>query len=201
MRESLCIHMTKEQLLDYARGGMGPSERIATEEKLADCDRCLEVWIEVMEDQGAVPEQEQAGGYPDMARLEDEIIGKLMEEHLSQAYPKASLMPKNYSAGEGMEEVLPQHAPSKAPKKVRFRFSLLQNPIAQYVIAASITLLLMTSGILGGVAGQLIKLDENRQAEMPYLADKSWTMEPTWSERMITRAGTWLDGLQQTRFK
>ncbi len=203
MRESLCSHMTKEQLLDYARGGMEPSERMAAEEKLADCERCLEVWIDVMESQEALPELElePSGGYPDMARLEEKVMGKLMEEYPSRAALAASLLPASDSAGEGMEELLAQHSPPKASQKLRSRFSLLRNPLAQYAIAASITLLLMTSGILSGVAGELMKLDESRQEEMPYLADEPWKLEPTWSERMMTRAGTWLDGLQETRFK
>ncbi|MHA7967532.1 hypothetical protein ACX93W_25750 [Paenibacillus sp. CAU 1782] len=199
MRENRCIHMTKEQLRAYAGGGIGLAERAATEEKLAVCERCLEMWIEVMENSESLPEQ--AAGYPDMAQLEDRVIGKLMEERLSQADPQAALLRGDCATGERREGDGGQRVPLKAPRKTRSRFSLLQNPIAQYGIAASITLLLMTSGILGGVAGELVKLDEIRQEEMPYLADKSRTMEPTWSERMITRAGAWLDDLQQTRFK
>ncbi|OBR67820.1 hypothetical protein A7K91_08830 [Paenibacillus oryzae] len=203
MRESLCSHMTKEQLLDYARGGMEPWERMAAEEKLADCERCLEVWIDVMDNQEAFPELElePPRGYPDMAELEEKVLGKLTEEHQSRAALAASLLPASDSACEDMEELLSTHTSPKASQKLRSRFSLLRNPVVQYAVAASITLLLMTSGILGGVAGELMKLDESRQEEMPYLADEPRELEPTWSERMMNRAGTWLDGLQETRFK
>lgn len=186
-------HVSKEELLLYVGNQLDDSGRSRVEQELMECEVCLAAWLDVMDDE--IPAS-AIDGQPNMALLEERVIGELLRE----AMP-ANDLPA--AKGEGAAEydrfkAVPFIAPK--PERPRSRFTLLQNPIVQYSIAASITLLLMASGLFTGLSEELAKLDEEHRSEASYMADEPREFPPTWSERAITRTGEWLDGLQHSRF-
>lgn len=202
-------HLSLEQLQKYVRDELTPDERVQADQELLFCEGCLWQFMSVMESMATGANSINAESVmPDMSRLEDRVIEELLAGSSragTAANSLASLSQASQSQAKESQPSHPQVAESQAsqashPKSIR-RDSWLQHPAAQYTIAASITLMLLATGALTGFSEKLQQLDETDFAKPPYSADVAWEAEPTWSERMVSRAGNWLDGVQALRFK
>jgi len=77
----------------------------------------------------------------------------------------------------------------------------IQRPVVQYGIAASITLLLITSGLMSTVSHTLVKLDRTVQSqdiEQQPVPESS--AEPQ-SEKWLDKASRWIEAVQDSRFE
>jgi hypothetical protein len=149
-----------------------------------ECEQCLGLLMRMLESESnSGAGEERAVPLPDLQAMEDRVIAELKQAELAE--PPMSLRSTLQSK----------------PAAAR-RVSWIQRPAWQYTIAASITLLLLASGALAGFSQSLEKLDESRVA-MPSQSDidNAWSNGPSWSEQLVNRTGSWLDGIQASRFK
>ncbi|MEK3884090.1 hypothetical protein [Paenibacillus sp. PL2-23] len=174
-------HLTLEQLHRYIRNEMPPSERELADQELIACEDCMSRFMTALE-------EAELGGrplvlkdaMPDMQRLEDRVMGELM---------------RNAAAPE-QSAIRPPHAGKR-------RGSWLQHPAAHYAIAASITLMLVATGALAGFSEKLRYAEAEQGSSIipPFSASVEWRDEPSWSDRLVHQAGSFLDGVQALRFK
>jgi len=175
MQELKDSHITEEQIRQYIQGSLADGERERAEGHMADCDVCLGLFMDALESETAfLPDADI-----DIARLEQKVIARL---ELEQPHK---------------QQTSPAHA---AVHKKEHRRSWMQHPVTHYTVAASITLLLFASGSFGMITNTLAKLDQNgRQQQEIALPEQPERL--SWSEQMVGRTGSWLDGLQAKRFK
>jgi len=77
----------------------------------------------------------------------------------------------------------------------------IQRPVVQYGIAASITLLLVTSGLMSTVSHTLVKLDRTVQSQnIDQLPVPESSAEPR-SEKWLDKASRWIEAVQESRFE
>jgi hypothetical protein len=112
---------------EFMEGRLSPQEQIEAEEHLYGCDECLELYMAALEQAADVPL------LPQEPRMFDEQV-------MLQLNGSPSLQPKRASEQDS----------SPSPAKRR----LLQHPLFHYTVAASITLLLMSSGAFRYVTDQ-----------------------------------------------
>ncbi|MDQ6420168.1 hypothetical protein RB620_12035 [Paenibacillus sp. LHD-117] len=182
-------HITKVDMQRYASGTLAEAERGRVDAELLGCEECLRLFMSVLDGEAGAGEADTAVNarhelpMPDMRALEDKVVAGLM---LAEAGGATGIdKPRASNAGQNTR-----------------RSSWIQNPVAQYTIAASITLLLLASGALAGFSERLGKLDENNVAMPPQTSvDSAWTKGPSWSDQLVNRTGSWLDGIQASRFK
>lgn len=77
----------------------------------------------------------------------------------------------------------------------------IQRPVVQYGIAASITLLLITSGLMSTVSHTLIKLDQTveiQKVDHPLIPESS---AETQSQKWLDKASRWIEAVQDRRFE
>ncbi|RIX51250.1 hypothetical protein D3P08_17435 [Paenibacillus nanensis] len=188
-------HLTIEQWRQYIRNEMTPAERERADQELLVCEGCMWLFMEAME------ESEQSGAehrpgmeLPDMVRLEEQVIAELQVGE-----PLKALKP----IGDPAEETSCNPAPPQTMTEVRQlkrRDSWLQHPVTHYTLAASITLLLMATGALTGFSEKLQHLEQH-EPESQTIGAEWMSSEPSWSDRLVDKAGSFLDGVQAWRFK
>ncbi|HIW32733.1 MAG TPA: hypothetical protein IAA29_08090 [Candidatus Paenibacillus intestinavium] len=79
----------------------------------------------------------------------------------------------------------------------------IQRPVVQYGIAASITLLLVTSGLMSTVSHTLVKLDRTVQSQNQNIDQQpvpESSAEPQ-SEKWLDKASRWIEAVQDSRFE
>lgn len=172
-------HIGEDRMRQYVLGELAANERDVAEQHLAECEQCLQQFMAALEsDTAFVPVEEAVIG-----RMEHNVIAQLVLEQPTKAIAPAA------------RAVIQEKRASR---------SWVQHPVAQYVIAASITLLLLSSGSLGAITNTLAKIDQQaalQQSENQSHIEETDVMQPSWSDRMISRTGSWLDRLQASRFK
>ena len=180
-------HVSPDQMLRYVSDSQTGAGRMQVEQHLAACDSCLQLFIAVMESNEAEPMLPM----PDMELMEERVVAQLISEQIL-----------HHEAEHQMKHGMRQEKPR--------RYTWLQHPAAHYTIAASITLLLMVSGTFASFSQKLAELDVNFSAnenvnvqhdEPPKQPELSAKQSESWSERIVNQTGSWLDGLQATRFK
>ncbi|MGO4549032.1 zf-HC2 domain-containing protein [Paenibacillus sp. 2TAB23] len=187
-------HIAQDQMILYVKDMLTGVERSEAEQHLAGCDLCLKLLMDAI----AWSEEEELSAsfaedsvsrliLPDMALLEQRVVGQLMEELRQE-----EAVPSKQDSSEAKLE--------KAP---RLR-TWLQHPVTHYTIAASITLLLLISGTFASFSQKLVQhdLNENRQQIVepkPEAGDNKYS--ESWSDRIVDQTGSWLDSLKATRFK
>jgi hypothetical protein len=192
MTENEMRHISTEVMRGYARGTLGEAERARVDDEMLVCDRCLALFMSMLGDEA------DAGGpgsemqpMPDLSAMEEKVIAQLAGSSERQVKVPVP-MPKSAA----MKPVEPRR------RSMERRPTLMQRPVVQYTIAASVTLLLLASGALADFTRGLEKLDESQLA-MPAQpdAENAWRVEPTWSDELVQRTGSWLEGIQASRFK
>ncbi|MFD1957107.1 zf-HC2 domain-containing protein [Paenibacillus thailandensis] len=178
-------HIGRRAMDIYVAGGMDERERERVEAHLSVCDRCLSVYMEAL-DAGAAPAERPSGrqgrgavyaadsAMPDIDGIAKRVIGMLEAER-----PSGGALPK-----------------SKRERRGRARW--LQHPAAHFAAAAAITLLLIGTGALGGLSERLAIIDHGSVRYFEPQAGRS--LEEGWSERMLHRTVSWLDGIEAERF-
>lgn len=231
MRESHEIHISKEDMQRYVSGTLGEEERERVDLALQDCEQCLALLMGAMDEEWSKDAADEHGlPLPDLHVMEDRVIAELKLEQMfasaelaklaetskltEMAKPAETSMPDEMARlaetskpAEMAKPAMPTKSeilnrPDLNSKPAARRISWIQKPAWQYTIAASITLLLLASGALAGFSQSLEKLDESNVA-MPSPSDigNAWSDGPSWSEQLVNRTGSWLDGIQESRFK
>jgi len=190
-------HLTERQLREYIRNELTPQERDQVDLELETCEGCLWLFMAVMEeaelvDTPLLPDAE----LPDMARMEEAVMAKLMQvvdsgeamraPHFAEVVPsqasdrvshvrleKAELQQQleQPELAGNTELELAEIESEKETKDVRKRSprqrgSWLQHPVTHYTIAASITVLLLASGALTSFSDSLQQLNENDRSHI-----------------------------------
>jgi hypothetical protein len=187
-------HIPQHRMNQYVNDSLTEIDRAEVERHLDGCDFCLGLFMAAMAspgDEGSISFQggdsESRIPLPDMALLEQRVIGLLMSEQgLHDAEASAPGIPA-----------------AKQEKPPRLR-TWLQHPVTHYTIAASITLLLLFSGTFATFSQKLAQLDmnENMQESIPPKPQAgNDKYSESWSDKIVDQTGTWLDGLKATRFK
>ncbi|MBD2871624.1 hypothetical protein [Paenibacillus arenilitoris] len=175
-------HVTAAQLERYAQGRMTEPEREPVDRQLEACETCLTRFMAVLERDAKTMD----AGQPDLERLEGRVVARLLEERQPE------------------REVRQASEKKKAPAQAKSsrRASWLQHPAFHYTVAASITLLLLGSGTFAAFSQRMAERDSWESRTHRPVADSPVTGQAeSWSERMVSQTGSWLDGLQELRFK
>lgn len=186
-------HISSDQMDHYVRNLLTEQERDWAERHLAVCDTCLELFAAAVESVeagtvvGGSAAYEPSITMPDMELLEQRVVTQLISEltpddhHVEQAYATT---------------IVVQERPYR-------RSSWLQHPVTHYTIAASITLLLLGSGTFASFSQKLAQheLELNVQEPQPAIGIPLNKQTESWSDKMVSQTGSWLDGLQAIRFK
>ncbi|MBH5319833.1 hypothetical protein I6N90_18700 [Paenibacillus sp. GSMTC-2017] len=191
-------HLSIEQLLAYVNNGLDERGRELVDQELLVCEQCMGLFMTVMEDSGDNTIYSESY-LPDFDQLEERVIGELMITAVDFG-EKTAFVDNRLSQLDGDKDqtvILSQQSLSSVRKK---RGSWLGHPIMQYTIAASITLLLLATGVLAEFSGRLQSLDGEKVAPPPFVAHEEWKEDPTWSDRMLNHTSNWIDDLQQSRF-
>ncbi|CAM4520921.1 putative ribosomally synthesized peptide with SipW-like signal peptide [Paenibacillus endophyticus] len=186
-------HIAQDRMILYVKDKLTGVERSEAERHLAGCDLCLQLlmdaiaWSEEEELSASFAENSSSRLIlPDMALLEQRVVGQLMEELRQEAVASKRHVSE-----------------SKLEKAPRLR-TWLQHPITHYTIAASITLLLLISGTFASFSQKLVQhdLNENRQPIVEPKPDEDDNKySESWSDQIVNQTGSWLDSLKATRFK
>lgn len=225
-------HLTEAQLHRYIRNELTPQERDQVDSELEICEGCLWRFMAIMEQAERMDEPWMTEAEtPDLARMEEAVIAELMRADSStttRTSPFVEVAPaqipgivphdmieeaelqqqKKQMEPEMKSELMPDEKPQEQDRNgvrkrtARQRGSWLQHPVTHYTIAASITMLLLATGVLTSFSESLQQLNEQDRNHIPrYSVGAEWMGEPSWSDRLVDRAGSWLDGIQSWRFK
>ncbi|MNZ95995.1 hypothetical protein D3C78_1151710 [compost metagenome] len=184
-------HVTESQMAGYVNGSLNEQERDYIDEQLAVCDVCLQLFMRTLE--AADGGNNESGAYqdaactelPNMEQMEQRVMGQLLQEQRKAA---------------SSEPILEK--PIDAQEKPSRRVSWLQHPVTHYTIAASITLLLLGSGVFASFSQKMAEFDTYESMQQPtHTSTPIGEQTESWSDKMVNQTGSWLDGLQAMRFK
>ncbi|MGO4541458.1 zf-HC2 domain-containing protein [Paenibacillus sp. 2TAB19] len=169
-------HVAEPTMRSYVEHRLSEQERELVDGHLAECEHCLQRFMDAA--QATHAESELL--LPDMDILEQRVIAQLHAESEAAAAVKAV---------------------QSSPRHARRR-SWLQHPVAQYMIAASITLLLLGTGTFAGLSDKLSRLDQEAVIQPPQATEHLPSLpSESWSDRMVDRTGSWLDGIRESRYR
>jgi len=98
------------------------------------------------------------------------------------------------SADAAAEQIVNAIETERIQKKHRW----IQRPLAQVAIAASITLLLVGTGVIGAISSTMVQLEEG--GEQPQTEESDQSHMPQ-SEQWLDKATQWLQQIQERRFE
>ena len=160
------VHLTAEDLQQFISGQLLQLDRReAIEEHLQQCELCLLLFMQELE----AHEHQTAG--TDWTALENNVIAPIEAEaaavvigesgepaplvqHVEQLKQQAALA-QHAEQSKQHAASAQQAVQSKQPASTRRRRTWLGRPVVQYSIAASITLLLISTGALSGLSQQV----------------------------------------------
>ncbi|MGI2296421.1 hypothetical protein [Paenibacillus sp. GXUN7292] len=175
-------HTTAVELQRFINGQLLQLDRReAVEEHLQQCETCLQLFMQELE------ANDHQIAETDWAALENNVIAAIDAEAVTAAIGESQQLAASTE----------QAAYSKPSVSNRRRRLWLSLPIVQYSIAASITLLLLATGVLSGLSQQVGDLAEHAKDNR---YKESEPMVQTWSDEMVSKASRWLDGLHQYRY-
>lgn len=158
----------------YVLGELAETDHERIEQHLLACEACLLLFMNAIEaEQSVIASYSQL---PDMEKLGRQVRDVLLSEQKS-------------------DEAMSSELPIVQERSYRRR-TWLQHPATHFTAAAAITLLLLGTGSFNGVADRLTELDRKVMQEEQVMQEQ----DPTWSDRMVTRTLTWLEGIQANRF-
>ncbi|MCU6710718.1 hypothetical protein M6D81_18670 [Paenibacillus sp. J5C_2022] len=194
-------HIPMADMLKYRDGMLDRAYRDKVDGALASCEECLAVFMAVLEakDSRRGDENDEAvnspwiPAMPDMEKMADSVIDGLLCEEGER------LGSDEYAEGGNRQD----NCDSPIARTTVRRRTWLQHPAAHYTIAASITLMLLASGAFAGLSEKLRELDMASGNVPGYEAvhEPQEIPEPSWSERMLNRTGSWIDRIQSARFQ
>ncbi|MEF2248427.1 hypothetical protein [Paenibacillus sp. IITD108] len=214
-------HTTAEELQRFINGQLLQLDRReAVEEHLQQCEICLLLFMQELE------ANDHQTAETDWAALENNVIAAIEAEAVKEAigesqqpaaFTEQAEHTKQPSASTEQAEHIKQPSasteqaehtkqPSASTEQAAYSKPSVSNrrrrlwlslPIVQYSIAASITLLLLATGVLSGLSQQVGDLAEHAKDNR---YKESEPMVQTWSDEMVSKASRWLDGLHQYRY-
>ena len=98
------------------------------------------------------------------------------------------------SAEQAAEHIIFTIEAEQKPKKHRW----IQRPLAQVAVAASITVLLVGTGVIGAISSSMVQLEQG--IEQPLTEQSDQNLIPQ-SERWLDKATQWLHQIQERRFE
>ena len=174
-------HVTVEQLKEFINDQLLPDNRREwMEAHIQQCELCLQLFMQELD----VTEQQPA--QPDWTELENNVMMAIHNEAIA-------------ASGVQIQQMQSAVRENNAAKR-RPRSTWLSHPITHYSLAASITLLLLVTGVLGGLSQQVSNMEEYVQSNR-HIEEEPTARTSTWSEEMMSRTSQWLDGIQEFRFK
>ncbi|GGG86909.1 zf-HC2 domain-containing protein [Paenibacillus radicis (ex Gao et al. 2016)] len=154
-------------------------ERERVEAHMAQCDVCLELFMTAVEQAETVTAAQGADSsdMPDMEQMGRRLSGLLFPPRIVQEKPYR-------------------------------RRTWLQHPAVHFGAAAAITLLLLGTGTFNGVAERMMEMDEHARVKLETEhepakgpAAEVEQQDGSWSDRMVDRTLSWLNGIEKSRFK
>lgn len=135
---------------------------------------------------------------PDVQRQRVELEIQLCEVCLERFIHWTSVEVPSHlpSADEAAEQIIAVIELERIQKNHRW----IQRPLAQVAIAASITLLLIGTGVIGAISSSMVQLDEGIEKTQPQTEEQEQSAMPK-SEQWLDKATDWLHQIQERRFE
>jgi len=135
---------------------------------------------------------------PDAQRQRVELEIQLCEACLERFIHWTSVEVPSYlpSADDAAEQIVAVIETVRTQKKHRW----IQRPLAQVAIAASITLLLIGSGVIGAISSSMVRLEEGIERPQLQIEEPKQSDMPQ-SEQWLDKATNWLNQIQERRFE
>lgn len=194
-------HVAVALMKRYVSNSLPDRERERVDLHLAECDICLQLLMEAVDSADDQGEGEASGHFPplDLNRLEERVMAQLVEEEAKAITHHELDGIRQEPVSSAVKAVQPTPSRTTPPR----RRTLLQHPVAQYTIAASVTLLLIGTGTFTDLSDKLLKLDRQAVVQpLPPAASESEALyTESWSDRMVDRTGAWLEGIRASRYK
>jgi len=138
-------HQSKDHWLDYVNDELPETTRIEYEEHLYDCETCMDVYLQVIEEASHLPEDVK-----DEKSFTDEVMSQIEKE------------PLHFQADE----------------KDKTKHTFYKQTLFHYVIAASLTVVLMSSGVFQSLTNYVDDVQKTT------ISDES----PSITEQIMNRA-------------
>ncbi len=192
------VHYSLDFMQRYVSNKLSEADRECAERHITACDDCMQRFITAVELEDGLADLNTA----DWDRVEEKVISELHEMFPGFEEQVPNSNPTIHSKTSQQSKQPPNQSTDTHSKASRKR-SWIQHPITHYVIAASITLLLLASGLFSSFSETLMQIDYEAQKDT---YPGSWSAVETvptesWSHKMMERTGSWLNGLQDARFK
>jgi len=135
---------------------------------------------------------------PDAQRQRVELEIQLCEACLERFIHWTSVEVPPYvpSADDAAEQIVAVIETVRTQKKHRW----IQRPLAQVAIAASITLLLIGTGVIGAISSSMVRLEEGIERPQTQYEEQKQSDMPQ-SEQWLEKATNWLNQIQERRFE
>jgi len=170
-------HVDRDVWRSYIKGSLPDEEMTFCEEHLYDCDDCMSIYMDILE------ESDRAGTF-DAVRLPDadSLTERIMADVRSNALPRGETAAVESELRS--ESDVPVTTAVRAPAK---RSSVFRRTFFHYVIAASITLLLMSTGVFHQLIANSMHLTQaastSKQPFSQQLLEKTESIFSTWSKK------------------
>lgn len=157
-----------------------------------------EQWIHITREQFEAYFANTASEYErELVELEIQLCEQCMNTFMTLL--EEQTWKPNIEKEHASEQIIGQIRKQAIVKKPK----LIQRPIVQYAIAASITLLLVTSGFMSSVSHKLGSIEQQKQTEAVEVQNPTPTSPPgkQRTEQWMDKATEWINNLQDIRFK
>lgn len=183
---SSTVHTNALIMEQYVTDQLLEQDREQVESHMAACDPCLELFMAAMEASNSSEGNEVAANLSSIELPDMERLGRRVSEKLFAELEHASVPPI---------AVVVQERPYR-------RRSWLQHPATHFTAAAAITLLLLGTGTFNSISERLNELEQESLTEnQPEQNLTPAQQGPTWSDRMVDRTTSWINKMQDNRFK
>ncbi|MFX3634655.1 MAG: zf-HC2 domain-containing protein [Candidatus Pristimantibacillus sp.] len=188
---SVTVHIETSMMERYVTDQLSEQDREQVETHMATCDPCIERFMTAM----AAVEASGSSEGCEAARLSIPLIELPDMERLGRRVSEKLFAEQGQSSDTPIAVVV-QERPLR-------RRSWLQHPATHFTAAAAITLLLLGTGTFNGISERLTEIEQERltenQPEQSLVTPNQ--QGPSWSDRMVDRTTSWINEMQNNRFK